>query len=101
SIESLAHATRTTATKEVCRVRTANRSAVVKTVSSQASAAWQGTGSASDPRFWSREPELYRRGLPACFIDAGVTMPRLLGCFERPGVVALWMQDVQGTTGSA
>jgi hypothetical protein len=100
SVEPLAHATRTTATDEVCRVRSASQSAVVKVLSATASATWPGSDEPSHPGYWLREAELYREGLPSCYRDADVVMPELLGAFDRSGAVSLWLEDVRGISGS-
>lgn len=50
--------------------------------------------------FWAREPMAYRSGLTAAAYEgSGIAGPRLLGCFDRPDGVALWLEDVAGVSG--
>jgi hypothetical protein len=99
SVDELAHGTRLTATRQVCRVRSASHRAVVKVVR-----VGPRDDAVSDPKrldFAWREPLIYERGLPVAYVDAGIEMPRLLGRFEREDAVALWLEDLGGNSGSA
>jgi Phosphotransferase enzyme family len=100
SVEPLPHSRRNTATLEVWRVRTAEKRAVVKVVSTDpAAVGLPGTDNAAHGSFVAREPLLFERGLPAHFTDAGIAMPRLLGSVDRPGAIALWLEDLDGASG--
>jgi hypothetical protein len=100
SFEQLPQGRRNTATLGVWRVRTDTARAVVKVVSTDASAVGlPGTERASHPYFVAREPLLYERGLPADYSDAGIATPRLLAAVDRPGAIALWLEDLDGATG--
>ncbi len=78
---------------------TATHRAVVKVVSTRANDRAPRRRAQLD---WpSREPLLYQHGLPAEYQQAGIDTPKLLGSFERPGAVALWLEDLDGISGSA
>src|SRR6476469_3823317 len=99
SVEDLAHGTKLTATRRVCRVRSASGAAIVKVI-----AVGSKDGASHDEErldFQLREPMLYERGLPRAFLDARVEMPALLGRFDRDDEVALWLEDLDGASGSA
>lgn len=99
SVDELAHGTRLTATRQVCRVHSETQRAVVKVIS----VGPHDPGLADPTRldFARREPMLYEHGLPVAYRDAGIEMPRLLGRFERPDAQALWLEDLAGVSGSA
>ena len=99
SVDELAHGTRLTATRQVCRVRSSTRRAVVKVISVLGND--DGTGDTSRLDFAHREPLLYERGLPDTYIEASIELPRLLGRFERDDAVALWLEDIDGHSGAA
>ena len=80
-------------------MRTATRRAVVKVVSERANDGRPRAPEQLD--FPSREPLLYEEGLPAAYEDAGIALPGLLGRFDRRGEVALWLEDLDGVSGSA
>jgi hypothetical protein len=101
SMEPLSHARRNTATLEVWRVCTERERAVVKVVSTEPLAAGVPHAErASHPYFVAREPVLYERGLPRAYAEAGIAMPRLLRRIERPGAIALWLEDLEGASAS-
>lgn len=56
-----------------------------------------------DPRhwnYWAREPLAYRSGLTStAYEGSGITGPELLGAFDRPDGIALWLEDVPDTGG--
>jgi hypothetical protein len=95
SAEELPHATRTTATSRVVRVHTTTGSAVAKLISSgNGDPTWGGSHDPGHVRYWRREPDLYEMGVPDPFLRAKVYAPTLLGSFERPGGVVLWLEDL-------
>jgi hypothetical protein len=99
-VDDLPHATRTTATSRVVRVRTGDRSAVAKFISSgHDDPTWGGSRHPAHLRYWRREPDFYRVGVPAPFAEASIGAPALLGRFDRPGGIVLWLEDVGGTSG--
>jgi hypothetical protein len=100
-VEELAHAKRMSVTAQVCRVRGAHGTAVVKVISSGVDdRSWAGSHDPAHPWFWRREPSLYEVGVPGPYVDAGLRAPALLARFERPGGVALWLEDLAGRPGS-
>ena len=85
-VAELAHAKRMSVTAQVCRVRGAHGTAVVKVISSGVdSRSWAGSNDPAHPWFWRREPSLYEDGLPGPYVDAGLRALTLLARFERPG----------------
>ncbi len=101
AVEPLAHATRTSVTRRVCRVRTRTGDAVVKVISSgRDDPGWSGSNEPSHARYWRREPMLYRDGLPGAYRAAGVRAPSLLAAFDRPDGVALWLESAGGEPGA-
>ena len=100
-VEELAHAKRMSVTAQVCRVRGAHGTAVVKVISSgEDGGRWAGSDDPAHPWFWRREPSLYEDGLPGPYLDAGLRAPTLLARFERRGGMALWLEDLAGRPGS-
>jgi hypothetical protein len=101
AVDELAHATRLSVTAQVCRVHAPGGRAVLKVISSGPSnGEWAGSEDPDDPWFWRREPALYEDGLPDAYVAADVRAPALLARFERPGAVALWLEDQTGTPGA-
>jgi hypothetical protein len=99
-VEELPHATRTTATSRVVRVRTKTRSAVAKFISSgDGDPDWGGSRHPDVIRYWRREPDFYQAGIPVPFAQAHVQAPELFESIERTGGVVLWMEDVGGRSG--
>jgi hypothetical protein len=99
--EDLPHATRTTATSRVLRVSTSTRSGIAKFISSgRDDPAWGGSDDPGHLRYWRREPEFYQSGVPETYGEASVRAPGLLGCFDRPNGVVLWVEDLGGRTGA-
>jgi len=99
-VEDLPHATRTTATARVLRVRTGARSGVAKFIScGDDDPGWGGSFDPDHPHYWRREPDFYEAGVPGPFAEASVRAPTLLGRFDRPGGVVLWLEDLGGTSG--
>ena len=94
-VEDLPHATRTTATSRVVRVHTTTGRAIAKLISmGNDDPAWGGSHDPDHARYWRREPDLYEMGVPEPFVQARVLAPKLLGTFERPGGVVLWLEDL-------
>lgn len=97
----LSHGIRVGVTAAVVRVVRGERSAVVKVVRPGSyGESWRGSHDPTSYRYWRREPEVYRVGLPQPYPAADVVLPRLLGCFDRPdGSVSLWLADEPGPQG--
>jgi hypothetical protein len=78
-------------------------SAVVKLATSAGGGdrAWATSDHDHHWNAWRREALAYRSGFAAgVYADAGLGAPRLLAAVEpRPGVVALWLEDVAGRPG--
>lgn len=99
-VEELPHATRNTATSRVIRVKTNDRSGIVKFISSgNDDPAWGGSHDPTHLRYWHREADFYDTGLPPTFELASLKAPELLGSFERAGGAVLWLEDLGGRSG--
>jgi hypothetical protein len=64
--------------------------------------AWATSEDGHHWNHWRREVLAYQRGFAATvYVDAGLGAPRLLATVApRPGVVALWLEDVAGLPGA-
>ncbi len=64
-------------------------------------AAWATSERGDHWNYWRREPLAYQTGFAhRVYADAGLGAPRLLAAAQpRPGMVALWLEDVAGLPG--
>ncbi|MEU6712166.1 hypothetical protein ABZ897_11875 [Nonomuraea sp. NPDC046802] len=99
TVEPLTHNALNGVTAGIWRVRTQDRSAVLKVLTKRKNGrdGWEFT---TDPRhwnYWRREADVYADDLPARWSGSGVRAPRLLELVERAdGDLALWIEDVAG-----
>jgi Phosphotransferase enzyme family len=102
-VEELTHNAGNQATGGIWRVAGPAGRAVVKVANAgrDAGAAWATSERGDHWNFWRREPLAYQSGFAqAAFGDAGVGAPRPLAMVEpHPGVLALWIEDVDGLPG--
>jgi hypothetical protein len=102
-LQELTHNAGNQATGGIWRVHGPAGRAVLKIAKAGADAdgPW-ATGERSDHwNFWRREPLAYQSGLAhTAFGAAGLGAPRLLALVEpSPGLLALWLEDVDGLPG--
>lgn len=101
-VEPLVHSVRATTTAAVRRVVAGDRSAVVKVVRPRSDDPADPSRDPASFRWWRREAELLGSPLLGPYRSAGVRPPALLAMFDRAdGSVAIWLEDVQGRSGSA
>jgi hypothetical protein len=96
--QELTHNAGNQATGGIWRVRGSAGRAVVKlaTAAGGGDPAWATSDDGHHWNHWRREVLAYQRGFAA-----GLGAPRLLAAVEpRPGVVALWLEDVAGLPGA-
>ncbi|MGB9376862.1 MAG: hypothetical protein WCB04_05030 [Mycobacteriales bacterium] len=89
-------------TAGIARYAGAGWSVVLKSITSAGTGAghWAGSDRPDHWNYWAREPLAYRCGLPAsAYEGTGLDAPRLLGAFDRPDGVDLWLEDVAGLAG--
>jgi hypothetical protein len=102
--EELTHNAGNQATGGIWRVRGPAGRAVVKlaTAAGGGDRAWATSDDGHHWNHWRREVLAYQRGFAATvYADAGLGAPRLLAVVEpRPGVAALWLEDVAGLPGA-
>ena len=102
--EELTHNAGNQATGGIWRVRGPAGRAVVKlaTAAGGGDRAWATSEDGHHWNHWRREVLAYQRGFAATvYADAGLGAPRLLATVApRPGVVALWLEDVAGLPGA-
>ena len=104
AVEELTHNAGNQATGGIWRVRGPAGRAVVKlaTAAGGGDRAWATSDRRHHWNAWRREVLAYQSGFAASvYADAGLGAPRLLAVVEpRPGVVALWLEDVAGLPGA-
>jgi hypothetical protein len=104
AVEELTHNAGNQATGGIWRVRGPAGRAVVKlaTAAGGGDRAWATSDRRHHWNAWRREVLAYQSGFAASvYADAGLGAPRLLAAVEpRPGVVALWLEDVAGLPGA-
>jgi hypothetical protein len=103
SMRELAHNASNQATGGIWRVEGPAGRAVVKlaTAGGGGDRAWATSEDAHHWNAWRREVLAYRSGFAhTVYADAGLGAPRVLATVEpRPGMVALWLEDVAGLPG--
>jgi hypothetical protein len=99
----LTHNAGNQATGGIWRVQGPAGSAVVKlaTAGDGAAAAWATSDRSDHWNYWRHEALAYQTGFDhTVYAGAGLGAPRLLAAVEPgPGVVALWLEDVEGLAG--
>ena len=104
AVEELTHNAGNQATGGIWRVRGPAGRAVVKlaTAAGGGDRAWATSDRRHHWNSWRREVLAYQSGFAASvYAGAGLGAPRLLAVVEpRPGVVALWLEDVAGLPGA-
>jgi hypothetical protein len=104
SARELTHNAGNQATGGIWRVRGPAGRAVVKlaTAAGGGDRAWATSDRRHHWNSWRREVLAYQSGFAeSVYGDAGLGAPRLLAVVEpRPGVVALWLEDVAGLPGA-
>jgi hypothetical protein len=102
-VEELTHNAGNQATGGIWRVAGPAGRAVIKIANAgaDAGAAWATSERGDHWNFWRREPLAYQSGFAqAAFGGAGLGAPRLLAVADpRPGMLALWLEDVDGLAG--
>ncbi len=104
--QELPHNPSSGATGGIWRVRRDGRDAVLKISTPgrpDAAPHFQASGEPGHWNYWRRELLAYRSGLArTAFADAGLSAPALLDTEDRrDGSVAMWLEHVDGTPGTA
>lgn len=104
STQELTHNANNQATGGIWRVEGPSGRAVVKlaTAAGGGDRAWATSDHGHHWNAWRREVLAYQSGFAhTVYADAGLGAPRLLAAVEpRPGMVALWLEDVAGLPGA-
>ena len=106
TVEPLVHNRSNAVTASIERVRVGDWSAVLKVLApprmSDLPAEWAASDEPSHWNYWRREADIYEHSVPAAYAGSGIRAPALLACHARTnGDLALWLEDVVGTPGSA
>jgi Phosphotransferase enzyme family len=103
-VRALTHNAGNQATGGIWRVQGPAGRAVVKlaTADGGGDRAWATSDHGHHWNYWRREVLAYRSGFAhSVYADAGLGAPGMLAVVEpRPGVVALWLEDVAGLPGA-